>query len=97
METYDEDLRKNIRVVAIAPLAYIDPDVCEKVVHYVSKRDPVPLIDAENKKRVEETIMYLEPHENASWIIDHGVLSDTYEEPIKRQTRNFFDAFEDWQ
>ncbi|NGX42582.1 MAG: tRNA nuclease WapA [Chlamydiae bacterium] len=93
LETYDEDLRKNIRVVAIAPLAYIDPDVCEKVVHYVSEGDPVPLLDAKNKERVEETIVYLKPHENASWILDHEFLSDTYEEAQKKQIDDFFDAF----
>ncbi|MFQ5730231.1 MAG: hypothetical protein ACE5GN_07710, partial [Waddliaceae bacterium] len=93
LETYDEELRKRIRVVAVAPLAYINPDTCENVVHLISEGDFIPSIDAENKKKYEETIVHLEPHPEASPILDHGVLSRTYEDAIKDQINYFFDDY----
>ena len=93
LETYDEELRQKIRVVAVAPLAYVDPDTCEKVVHIVCENDFVPLIDKHNKEKYAETIKYVESHPDANQSFDHEFQSRTYEDHLEMQVEGFFDDF----
>jgi len=93
LETYDPELRRQIRVLAVAPYAYIDPDSCEKVQHLVST-DFVTRIDSENMQKYEHTIKYLDPHPDANQWFDHEFQSPTYEESIKEYTDKFFKEFQ---
>lgn len=81
---YDEELRRRIHVVAVAPAAYIDENLCGSVMHYVSKRDFVPWIDVAGRMRNRHTTVELEPHPDAPFF-DHPYSSPTYQEEIKRR------------
>ena len=78
-------------MLAVAPAAYIDNELCEKVVHLVS-RDIVPLIDGENRRRLIHTIIALEPHVDAP-IIDHLFDSLTYVPETKKEIEEFINTY----
>jgi len=86
---YPEELRKRIIVVAIAPAAYISPDLCKEVYHYVSSRDFVPYFDFRGRIECRDTIHYLEAHENAG-IWDHNFNSPTYEKVIEKHIDKYY-------
>lgn len=84
LSTYDEELRKRIHVVAVAPAAYIDEGLCGSVMHYVSKRDFVPWIDVVGRMRNRHTTVELDPHPDAPFF-DHAVSSPTYQDDIDKR------------
>lgn len=84
LASYDTELRKRIHVIAIAPGAYIDESTCGSVLHFVSKRDIVPLFDVFGRRRNDHTIQYLEPHPNAPYF-DHKAKSPTYKSSIENR------------
>lgn len=88
LKRYPEDLRQRIYVIAVAPAAYISPDLCGKVAHLVSRRDFVPWIDFIGRFKYADTIQLLEPHENASFF-DHSFSSPTYVQPIEHTITRF--------
>ncbi|MDR3624244.1 MAG: DUF687 family protein [Chlamydiales bacterium] len=87
---YDKALRKRIRVVAIAPGAYIYPETCAKVEHCRVKalRDPVPAIDSKGLERCKKRVTYLESHPNAG-IIDHRFRSPTYYSKLREHIEDY--------
>ncbi len=89
--TFDGDLSKRIRVIAIAPGAYIYERSCGSVVHYRNKswlRDPIPhFSDPDGATREASTIREVESHRDAPYF-DHVLLSRTYKEPILFETKN---------
>lgn len=90
LESYPEDLRKRIEVVAIAPGAYIDENLCGRVVHYVSTGDIVPYFDIMGRIRCRDTTIHLTPHEDA-FFLDHFFTSPTYVNPIKYRINEYVD------
>lgn len=82
LASYDEEKRKKINVLAVAPGGYIDPDLCQKVLHLCSKKDIVPLFDRIGRKKNKDTIISLEPDAHAS-LLDHSLFSPTYQPQIK--------------
>lgn len=84
--SYDEEKRKRIIIVAIAPAGYIYRETCARVTHYRVSwyHDPVPCVDIEGKKREASTTVNLLCHPSSSWI-DHNFQSPTYEEMIVRE------------
>ena len=60
LESYPKKLRQRIRVVAIAPAAYIPNDLCKKASHFRTGFDPVPYIDSERQERASD-VTYIEP------------------------------------
>lgn len=86
--TYDKELRKRIYVIGIAPAAYIDPNTCGGVRHYLSKNDFVPKIDISGARKFASTIYTLDPHPNATWP-DHGLESPTFFEPLRRTIEEY--------
>lgn len=82
LESYDEELRKRIHVIAVAPAAYIDQKTCGSVVHFVSRNDFIPMIDVKGRWKNKENIVILEPHKDASFF-DHSIKSPTYRQHIR--------------
>lgn len=74
--------RNRIIVVAIAPAAYINKNLCQKVYHYASKNDIVPKIDVIGRMRCQDTTKILEPHPYAQGQ-DHSFQSPTYSDIIR--------------
>lgn len=74
--SYPPHLRERISVVAIAPAAFIEKRLCERVIHFVS-RDIVPFTDPIGMIRNWDTIRFISPSPSASWL-DHNSISDTY-------------------
>lgn len=77
---FPKELRDKIMVIAVAPAAHIDERLCKNVVHLVSNRDVVPILDGARGSNVTR----LNSHPNRMDIIDHSFLSPTYEEKIRR-------------
>ena len=86
---YPEGLRKRIIVAAFAPAAYINPDLCQRVTHYVSKRDIVPYADPRGRRRYEKTIVLLDPAPGAK-LLDHSFDSPTYSEAQISEINYYF-------
>ena len=89
---YNPELAKRIRVVAIAPGAYIHSDSCMSVTHYRTiswLRDPVPhLCDLMGAWREASSIKELASHFDAP-LHDHALSSKTYELSIEFELRDF--------
>lgn len=85
---YPEELRKRIIVVAIAPAAYISPEICKSVDHYVSNRDFVPYFDLRGRAECRETIHYVKAHKHAK-LWDHDFKSPTYKQIINFHTHDY--------
>ncbi len=91
LESYPEELRNRICVVAIAPGKYINPKTCCQVWHYRTKnplRDLVPRIDMLGSFLYRDTIRELDSHASAD-LHDHSFNSKTYIEPITRHYNKF--------
>ena len=79
---YPEELRKQILVVAIAPAAYIDQNICADVVHYrAAEGDFVPRIDSLGAKNAYGSIIEVQSQPNAPWF-DHEFASPTYQDHL---------------
>ncbi len=52
LESYPEERRARVRVVAIAPAAYLSEDLCHGVRHYRARayRDLVPCLDISGQR-----------------------------------------------
>jgi hypothetical protein len=86
LSEHHPDLCKRIEVVAIAPGVYINPDLCGKVIHYVSKYDFIHRFDWFARANVVD----LDPHEGASWLApDHPFKSPTFKKYIKESLEKF--------
>ena len=87
---YPPELRKRILVVAIAPGAYIFQETCAKVLHYRAhgKRDFVPGLDTEGKKREKSTTITLDSHPDAK-LFDHEFISPTYQKKLYEHIHNY--------
>lgn len=87
---YPEELRKRIIVVAIAPAAYIHPDLCHKVYHYraAAHRDLIPRIDRSGMKGIEDTIYDL-PSLAGSSLHDHNFSSPTYAQVLQERINDY--------
>lgn len=79
---YDDERRKRIIVLAVAPGAYIDPSICGHVTHLVSHPDPVPHMDYEGRVRCARHIIHVERHPSACRWNDHSFRSRSYEREI---------------
>lgn len=76
LSCYPQARRGRISVVAIAPGAYITPDISSNVIHYISD-DLIPRIDKKGKKLAAKRIFYV----NAStkdFFANHSFASDLY-------------------
>lgn len=94
--SFPEHLRKRIEIVAIAPGAFISDDICYKATHYVSKADPVPLLDKAGRERCKGSIIELEPHRNANQWFDHSLDSETYKKYQEGHLKKYKDEVEEW-
>ncbi|MFA6118865.1 MAG: RHS repeat-associated core domain-containing protein [Parachlamydiales bacterium] len=83
-----EYLRKKIIVLAIAPGAYIDKELCRSIHHYVSKKDHIPDLDYFGKRENSHSTTILEPHHSVM-DSDHHFDSPTYEKKIEEHL-NFY-------
>jgi RHS repeat-associated protein len=72
--------RDRIKVVAIGPGAYVSRDLCPDSSHYVSNRDPIPILDYKNM--MTANITPLKPHPDAHFI-DHNFDSPTFTHSLK--------------
>jgi hypothetical protein len=88
LASYDPERRKRICVIAVAPAAYINEDLCGQVVHLISKSDPIPWIDFMGRMRNKDTIWVLDRHPDAPYF-DHSFKSPTYKQEIKEWTDYF--------
>lgn len=94
--TYPPELRNRIRVIAIAPAAYIDDDLCHSVKHYRADwtHDIVPYLDRDGAKRCAHTIVTLKSDAKADWF-DHEFASPTYAPWIKREIEEYIQGKHD--
>jgi hypothetical protein len=60
LRSLDPELRKRIHVIAVAPAAFIDKELCRSFVHFVSKSDPIPWIDFIGRMRNKDTVVVLD-------------------------------------
>lgn len=84
-------IRNRISIVAVAPAAYIDRNLCGAVVHLVSKWDwLIPQIDRAGRERCKDTTIVLE---RKGWSLldpfDHSFESKTYTDLIRKVNRGF--------
>lgn len=91
---FDPERRKQIDVLAIAPGAYIDKDLCRDVMHIINEdatRDFIPRIDQVGFKMALEQgkVLKIRAHAEAN-DFDHAVLSPTYKEPLNLRIRKYF-------
>ena len=91
---YDEEKRKRIHVIAVAPASYISNDLCGKVVHLVSNRDIVPLIHLKGARRCPETTVILERQKDTS-PLDHHLRETTYTQGLHEQLAEYQHHFEE--
>lgn len=82
LKSYEPELRKKIHVIAIAPAAYINQNLCGSVMHYVSKRDFVPWLDLPGRFINRKNIKSLDPHPESA-LLDHTVHSLTVRDEIE--------------
>jgi RHS repeat-associated protein len=86
-----QEERDRVECRAYCSGGYIDRHLCKSVVHYESKRDLVPMLDASGRQRCKDTIVRLEPNAPWNWKQglwywnDHGFTSKTF---VKSQIRN---------
>ncbi|MCP5469708.1 MAG: DUF687 family protein [Chlamydiales bacterium] len=92
-----EEIRRRIRVVAIAPAAYIDEDLCHSVVHYRAEgcRDFVPHIDRAGRNRNRHTTVILKSKTRSAW--DHSFQSPTYRNALKHEIDKYNEQTKAWQ
>ena len=88
LRTMPKELRDRIYVIAVAPGAYIDAELCGGIVHLVSQRDIVPWSDFAGRLRCRDTIEYLSPDQDAP-LFDHGFDSPTYTKPLEKHITRF--------
>ncbi|WP_166157994.1 RHS repeat-associated core domain-containing protein [Neochlamydia sp. AcF84] len=88
--SYDEKLRKQITVLAIAPAAYMYADSCRKAYHYRAEawRDPIPYIDVGGLIRSKRDTVTLNSCPGAAFH-DHSFQSPTYEGAIDDHINTF--------
>jgi hypothetical protein len=84
LKSYDPELRKRIHVIAVAPGAYIDKELCGSVVHFVSRWDFVPWLDPIGRWRNQDTIQVLDRHPKASYF-DHASNSPTFHDEVSKR------------
>lgn len=101
LKSYPPELRKRIVIIAIAPATYISRQLCHRVVHYVSKRDLVPMVDRSGKAQFGDTVVVLDPHPDVPRLAkftyqDHGINSPTYQAVIKQEIQKFIKESEKW-
>lgn len=82
LKCYNPERRKMIDVLAIAPAAYIDRELCRNIYHYVSTRDFVPWFDLRGRMENQDTTVILPAHKDANFW-DHDFQSPTYEKVIR--------------
>ena len=92
LERMPENLRRRIIVVAYAPGAYIDDELCYQATHYRSTRDIVPLFDFAGAIRCRDSTIVLQPHAQAP-IFDHTINSPTYERARKIEVSKYIQVF----
>jgi hypothetical protein len=80
---YNEELRKRIIVLAIAPAAYIDEELCGHITHLVSDLDPITYIDWRGRVRCANTIIHVDRHPSAPLFFDHAFRSLSYRQHMK--------------
>jgi hypothetical protein len=88
LEKTPKDMRNRIDVIAIAPAAYIDENLCNSRVHYVSNRDLVPYLDINGYFNNKDSIIKIKPHHDAKFL-DHNFDSLTYKDFIKNELDKF--------
>lgn len=82
LKSYDPERRKRIHVIAVAPAAFIDEDICGSIIHFISKADCVPYVDCWGLLKNLHNVTFLDKHPDAP-MFDHDFKSPTYEDPIK--------------
>ena len=89
-----QDIRNRVRVVAIAPCAYIPQDLCHSVMHYIS-RDIVPHTDPRLQNKHDPTVKRLESHHGAS-LNNHTILSPTYTPALHDEISDYIKVSSTW-
>jgi hypothetical protein len=84
LRSCDPEKRKRIHVIAVAPTAYIDENLCGSVVHFVSEWDIVPKFDFMGRWRNRDTTEILKRHPEAGWF-DHDSQSPTYRDEVSKR------------
>ena len=84
LESYPEELRSRMLVLAVAPASYINEDQCKMIQHLVSNKDIVhyPGFALAFFSKNEDNIIRLKPHPDAD-LIDHSFDSLTFQERLK--------------
>ena len=91
LATYDEEKRKRIQVLAVAPAAYIGKDVCLMIEHFRSIRDIVPLIHLKGLLSNLDTTTILSAHPDAP-LLDHEFSSPTYDDHLKESINDALES-----
>lgn len=86
--SYPPHLRERITVLAIAPGQFIEQDLCESVLHLIS-RDIVPYFDPVGMFKNRATIEFVPPSPSASWV-DHTCTSPSY----IRKSQDYYNRFQ---
>jgi RHS repeat-associated protein len=88
---YDPEKAKRIMVVCFGPAAYIGPNLCHSVHHFISKRDIVWLANAIHFLFNPEYVTFLDPATSAK-LFDHDFLSETNTKTMQTVINKFKDT-----
>jgi RHS repeat-associated protein len=80
--SYNKERASQVMVFAICPAAYIKNEICHSAFHLVSRNDKIPAFAALGINKSSYTIKVVEPHNEASKILDHALFSPTFTSAI---------------
>ena len=95
LETYPKEKRDRIIVGVFAPCAYISPDLCMQVTHYVCDSDPITYLDPKGRQKYAETIVHIkrDPRSKQSC---HEFLNPIYLPHIKYEIEQYKDFIKNY-
>jgi RHS repeat-associated protein len=93
LEGYPVELQRRIKLVPIAPGAFVHKRLCGEVTHLVSTRDVVPWLNPSGMLQCRSTVNFLTPHPNAP-VLDHTVISETYKSSILSIINDFVKEYQ---
>jgi|GEM_PF-2327752 len=80
LSRYHPEVARSIHVLAVGPAAYIDPDTCGFVTHYVATTDPVTWADPAGRQKYSDTIQLVNTKGQG---IVHSFLHPSYQSELK--------------
>lgn len=91
LETFSEEYRKRIHIIAVAPSAFISPDLCGSVIHICNTRDIVPQLFALPQAKAAGQLDTFKMIDSKKWVEfggGHSFLNPGYTEILADTLRS---------